>query len=62
MEIVLPDTQDILSKLSKKTAFRYEKFRHEFPDLNEKDIRVATLGRCANTVESVLYSCVFQNE
>ena len=62
MKIIVPNTQDILSQLSKKTAFRYEKFRQEFPDLNEQDIRVATLGRCANTVESVLYSCIFQNE
>ena len=62
MRILLPEPSEILYDLSKETAYRYEKFRTKFPNLKENDIRIGTHGRCANIVESVLFSSFFQKE
>lgn len=62
MPVIFPETQDLLYELSKKTAISYKMFREEFPDLMKNDIRVTTFSMCANTVENILFSCIFQKE
>jgi len=62
VKIILPDQQKLLYQLSERIAKAREKLKRDFPDLQKDDARITVYGHCVNTVESVLFSMIFEKE
>ena len=62
MKIIQHDPQESLYKLCCQIATAHYKLKEEFSNWSEDDFRMSVYSRCANIVESVLFSMIFKKE
>ena len=62
VKIIFHDPQKSLYQLSGRIAKAHEKLKRDFPDLRKDDTRITVYSHCVNTVESVLFSMIFEKE
>ena len=62
MNVGFPDPKDFIYDISEKLAISYSQIRKDFPTWQDQDVRITTYSKCANVIESILFSWNFKNE